>query len=103
MTIDWEAVKDWGPYIVAAIAAFVSLKLRPLEREIRQLHVEHDKLEMAFESHLRDSTEAFSNFNRWRGEVGEGLRQNGIDHCEIKEQLRALMTMLTRHLEKGSK
>lgn len=89
----WNEAKTLAPLAAAVIALYVSLKLRPIERDIEELEKEHARLDLALEQHLKEATEGYHNFDRWRGEVTESMRQNSRDHEEIKLALGRLMNM----------
>lgn len=94
----WGIVSEAIPLGAAAVALYVSLKLRPIERDIRRLETDALRVDAKLDHHLRSSTEAFTNFNRWRGGVSEGLSQNHADHTEIKTALRDLHNLILAHL-----
>jgi len=98
--VDWDFLLKLAPLVASILALYISSKVRPIEQDVKDLRKDHMKLEARFDAHLTASTEAFTNFNRWRGMVSSGLETNTRDHDEIKASLRNLSDLIMRHMER---
>jgi hypothetical protein len=75
-----ELLATFGPWVVAALAAYIGLKIGPVDRRLT-------KLEALFEQHLAAHHDDATNYDRWRGQVSAWLAVEKDDHAFIRSEI----------------